>query len=155
MTKWVLGLAFLVAVSWMLLLFPWVQIQDRTLTGAELSDVITLLPALAILTLLISLYGRLARSLRVFAALVLGLSGFLSFTTDFTKSAASISLQESITGLAGESSLATSLPTPLFFGAVQIVAAFMCLVLLRSKTSGNTPKKLDEPDARSLWEGQS
>ena len=120
MTKWVLGVVLLVAISWISLLFPWVQVQDRTLTGAELSDVLTLLPALVILILLISLYGRLVRSLRVFAAFILALSSLLSFTTDFSQSAASIALQESITGLAGESSLAVSLPTPLLFGALPL-----------------------------------
>ena len=155
MTRWVLGVAFLVAFSWTLLLLPWVQIQDQTLTGAELSDVITLLPALAILILLISLYGRLSKSLRVFAAFVLGLSSLLSFTTDFSKSAASIALQESITGLAGESSLAVSLPTPLLFGAVQLTISLMCLMLLRGMPSEKVKKDLDESDPRSLWESQS
>ncbi len=130
MTRWVLGVVLLVALGWILLLLPWVQIQDQTLTGVELSDVITLLPVLAILILLISLYGRLSKSLRVFAAFVLGLSSLLSFTTDFSKSAASIALQESITGLAGESSLVASLPTPLLFGAVQLAICLMCLMLL-------------------------
>lgn len=155
MTRWVLGVTCLVAFSWTLLLLPWVQIQDQTLTGAELSDVITLLPALAILILLISLYGRLSKSLRVFAAFVLGLSSLLSFTTDFSKSAASIALQESITGLAGESSLAVSLPTPLLFGAVQLAICLMCLMLLRGIPSEKVKKDLDESDSRSLWESQS
>ena len=155
MTRWVFGVVLLVALGWILLLLPWVQIQDQTLTGAELSDVITLLPALAILILLISLYGRLAKSLRVFAAFVLGLSGLLSFTTDFSKSAASIALQESITGLAGESSLAVSLPTPLLFGAVQLTISLMCLMLLRGMPSEKVKKDLDESDPRSLWESQS
>lgn len=155
MTRWVLGVAFLVTFSWTLLLLPWVQIQDQTLTGAELSDVITLLPALAILILLISLYGRLSKSLRVFAAFVLGLSSLLSFTTDFSKSAASIALQESITGLAGESSLAVTLPTPLLFGAVQLAICLMCLMLLRGIPSEKVKNDLDESDSRSLWESQS
>ncbi len=155
MTRWVFGVVLLVALGWILLLLPWVQIQDQTLTGAELSDVITLLPALAILILLISLYGRLSKSLRVFAAFVLGLSGLLSFTTDFSKSAASIALQESITGLAGESSLAVSLPTPLLFGAVQLTISLMCLMLLRGMPSEKVKKDLDESDPRSLWESQS
>ena len=155
MTRWVFGVVLLVALGWILLLLPWVQIQDQTLTGAELSDVITLLPALAILILLISLYGRLSKSLRVFAAFVLGLSGLLSFTTDFSKSAASIALQESITGLAGESSLAVSLPTPLLFGAVQLTISLMCLMLLRGTPNKKVKKDLDESDPRSLWESQS
>ena len=155
MTKWVLGVVLVVALSWILLLLPWVQIQDQTLTGAELTDLITLLPALAILVLLISLYGRLSRSLRVFAAFILGLSSLMSFTTDFSKSAASIALQESITGLAGESSLAVSLPTPLLFGAVQLAISLMCLMLLRDKPSEKTKKDLNESDSRGLWESQS
>ncbi len=155
MTKWVLGVVLLVAISWISLLFPWVQVQDRTLTGAELSDVLTLLPALVILILLISLYGRLVRSLRVFAAFILGLSSLLSFTTDFSQSAASIALQESITGLAGESSLAVSLPTPLLFGALQLALSLMCLVLLRSIPSEKITKEIDESDPRSIWESQS
>jgi len=155
MTRWVFGVVLLVALGWILLLLPWVQIQDQTLTGAELSDVITLLPALAILILLISLYGRLSKSLRVFAAFVLVLSSLLSFTTDFSKSAASIALQESITGLAGESSLAVSLPTPLLFGAVQLTISLMCLMLLRGMPNKKVKKDLDESDPRSLWESQS
>lgn len=154
MTRWVLGVCLFVGISWSLLLLPWVQVQDRTLTGAELSDIVTLLPALAILTLLISLYGRLTRALRVFAALVLGLTGFLSLSTDFSISAASIALQESITGLAGESSLAVALPTPLVFGVAQIFASFMCIALLKGKVSKHVTRNLDEPDARSLWESQ-
>ena len=155
MTRWVFGVVLLVALGWTLLLLPWVQIRDQSLTGAELSDVITLLPALAILILLISLYGRLSKSLRVFAAFVLGLSSLLSFTTDFSKSAASIALQESITGLAGESSLAVSLPTPLLFGAVQLAICLMCLMLLRGTPNKKVKKDLDESDPRSLWESQS
>jgi hypothetical protein len=139
----------------MLLLLPWLQVSDNSLSGAELSELLTLLPTVAILILLISLYGRLVRSLRVFAALVLGFSSVLSFTTDFSKAAASIQLQESLTGISGESSLAQVLLTPVVFGSSQIIGCLMCLALLKTYGDRKTKDSHPETDSRTIWESQN
>lgn len=154
MNRWTLLLTLFIAASWSLLLLPWVAVGEQSLTGAEISDLSTLLPALAILMLLISLYGKLARTLRVFAATVLGLGAFLALTTDFSNAAASIALQESITGVAGENSLGESLGTSIVFGASQIFAGLLCLALLRVPASRKQRFDAPELDSRGLWESQ-
>ncbi|MFM1994183.1 MAG: hypothetical protein RL537_872 [Actinomycetota bacterium] len=155
MAKWTLLVVLYIGASWMLLLLPWLQVSDNSLSGAELSELLTLLPTVAILILLISLYGRLVRSLRVFAALVLGFSSVLSFTTDFSKAAASIQLQESLTGISGESSLAQVLLTPVVFGSSQIIGCLMCLALLKTYGDRKTKDSHPETDSRTIWESQN
>ena len=155
MNKWTVFLAIFIAGTWSLLLLPWVVVGELTLTGAELSDVLAILPAIAILILLISLYGRLSRTLRIMAAVVLGVSAYLALSTDFEYTAASISLQESITGIAGEDSLGKTLETSLIFGAGQLIAALLSLGLLRASSSVKKRFESMELDARGLWESQS
>lgn len=155
MNKWTVFLAIFIAGTWSLLLLPWVVVGELTLTGTELSDVLAVLPAIAILILLISLYGRLSRTLRIMAAVVLGVSAYLALSTDFAYTAASIALQESITGVAGEDSLGQSLETSLIFGASQLMAALLSLALLRASSSAKKRSENMELDARGLWESQS
>lgn len=155
MNRWTLLLSFFVAATWSLLLLPWVAVGELTLTGAELSDVLTVLPAIAILMLLISLYGRLSRILRFLAALILGLGAYLAISTDFANTAASIALQESITGVAGEDSLGKSLETSVIFAASQLIAGLLCLALLGVPNSQKRHSESTEMDARGLWESQS
>ncbi len=155
MAKWTLLVVLYIGASWMLLLLPWLQVSDNSLSGAELSELLTLLPAVAILILLISLYGRLVRSLRVFAALVLVFCALLSFTTDFAKAAASIELQESLTGISGENSLAQALLTPVVFGSSQIIGSLMCLALLKTFRDRRTKDSHPETDSRTIWEDQN
>jgi glucan phosphoethanolaminetransferase (alkaline phosphatase superfamily) len=145
----------LIAASWSLLLLPWVAVGDQNLTGAELSDLLALLPALAILFLLIALYGRMTRALRVTAAVVLWVGAYLAFSTDFSTVAASIALQESITGIAGESSIGQTLATPTAFGIIQLVLGFLSLALLKTKLGKINRSENYDSDTRGLWESQS
>lgn len=154
MNRWVLLVVLFIAASWSLLLLPWVSIGEGTLTGTEISDLLTLLPALAILMLLISLYGRLARTLRLMSAGILGFSAYLSFSSNFAEAAASIAYQESITGVAGENSLGSALATAIVFAVSQLIASIMCLALLRRSSTHKSKGETLEVDARGLWESQ-
>lgn len=155
MNRWILLLIPFIAASWSLLLLPWVAVGEQTLTGAELSDLSTLLPALAILILLISLYGKLTKLLKLMSVVALWLGAYLALSTDFSTVAASIALQESITGVAGESSLGQSLATSAIFGVSQIVAGILCLALLKVPASRGSRSDNSELDPRGLWESQS
>lgn len=155
MTKVTLLVVLAVSASWATLLLPWVQVGETSLSGAELSDILALLPAIAILILLISLYGRLMRLLQILASVVLGLSAYITLSTDFNESAASVALQESITGLVGESSLGNQLIAPTIFGLSQVVAALLCLSLLAIKPKSRYRAESEELDPRGLWESQS
>lgn len=155
MAKWTLAIVVYAAISWMLLLLPWVQVEATVLTGAELSDILALLPALGVLILLISLYGRFSRILRIMASLVFAAGAYISFTTNFSSSAASIALQESITGIAGDNSLGQLLATPVVFGFSQLIASLLCLGLLKKVAKRRTMSEPTELDARGIWEEQS
>jgi hypothetical protein len=151
---WITVLA--IAGSWLLLLLPWVTIDETTLTGAELSDLLTLAPGLAILILLTSLYGKGVRFLQLFAALALLASGIFAIVSDFSRSPASIQAQEAISGLAGEDGLAQQLATPLIFGLSQLVVALFCLYLLKKPVAmRKSSQTIDDSDPRGIWESQS
>jgi hypothetical protein len=156
MLRWTWFTVLALAGSWLLLLLPWVAINETTLTGAELSDLLTLAPGLAILTLLISLYGKGVRFLQLFAALALLASGSFALVSDFSKSPASIQAQEAISGLAGEDGLAQQLATPLIFGVSQLVVTLLSLYLLKMPVAmRKSSQTIDDSDPRGIWESQS
>jgi hypothetical protein len=156
MTKWTWLIVGAVGLSWSLLLLPWVHVGQQSRTGTELSELLALLPLLAILMFLISLYGKASQVLRIGATTALGFASFVSFTTNFVAAPASVALQESISGIAGEDTLATLGQAHLIFGASQALLAMAGLALMLA----NPPKrarqrKIDESDSRTIWEEQS
>ncbi len=156
MLRWTWITVLAIAGSWLLLLLPWVAINETTLTGAELSDLLTLAPGLAILMLVISLYGKGVRLLQVLAALTLLSSGVFALVSDFSKSPASIQAQEAISGLAGEDGLAQQLATPLFYGLGLLVVSFLCLYLFKMPVAiRKSSQTIDDGDPRGIWESQS
>lgn len=156
MTKWTWIVSLVIGATWSLLLLPWVQISETALTGAELSDLLPLLPGLSVLMLLIALYRRGTRLLQSLSAATLLTSAFLSFTTDFRVSPASIQAQEALSGLAGGAGLATQTINPTLFGLSQIVAATLCIVLLSREPKPRSSDSIkDETDPRGIWESQT
>lgn len=156
MIRWTWIAVLAIAISWLFLLLPWVSIPQTTLTGAELSDLLTLVPGLAILTLLISLYGKGVRFLQLMAGGSLLASGISALATDFARSPVSIQAQEAISGLAGEDGLAVQLVTPQIFGLGQIAGAMLCIYLLRVRvTVRKSLESKEETDPRGIWESQS
>ncbi len=156
MLRWTWITVLAIAGSWLLLLLPWVAINETTLTGAELSDLLTLAPGLASLMLVISLYGKGVRLLQVLAALTLLSSGVFALASDFSKSPASIQAQEAISGLAGEDGLAQQLATSLFYGLGLLVVSFLCLYLFKMPVAiRKSSQTIDDGDPRGIWESQS
>jgi membrane-associated HD superfamily phosphohydrolase len=156
MNKWTLLTVLFIALSWTALLFPWVSVETQTLTGAELSEIIALLPALAILMLLISLYGRGRNLLLASSSLTLAVVVVLSLTTNYESTPASIALQESISGIAGESSLATRNGFYLLFAVLSSFAALSVAGLLFAKPQPKSRQhSKKDNDTRSLWEEQA
>ena len=152
------GIALLVLIlglTWAILLFPWVTITEKTLTGSDISQVLVSLPAIAILMALIALYRKFPRSLMLACAAVMISAAYLAFATDFTVSPASLQLQESVTGLAGESSLGEQTFWPSVFGSFSAISAVMSLWV--SFLPVSTKSRVDEPrsdDSRSIWDEQ-
>lgn len=152
------GIALLVLIlgmTWAILLLPWVTITEKTLTGSDISQVLVSLPAIAILMALIALYRKFPRSLMLACAAVMISAAYLAFATDFTVSPASLQLQESVTGLAGESSLGEQTFWPSVFGSFSAISAVMSLWV--SFLPVSTKSRVDEPrsdDSRSIWDEQ-
>lgn len=156
MSRWTWIATVVIGASWTLLLLPWVRVSDASLSGAELSDLLALLPGLSVLMLLIALYGRGAKVLHTMSAATLLVSAFIAFSTDFRTSPASIQVQESLSGLAGDAGLATQTIAPTFFGLSQGFAAALCLFLLTRKPGVKSENfSSDETDPRGIWESQS
>ncbi|CAB4539043.1 MAG: hypothetical protein F2536_00565 [Actinobacteria bacterium] len=156
MNRWTFLVILFIGASWTTLLFPWVVVEAESLTGAELSELIALLPALAVLMLLISLYGKARRFLLAAASMTLALVVALSLSTNFAISPASVLLQESISGIAGESSLATQNGFYLAFAALNAIASISVLALFFMKPQKRDPRaKIKHTDSRSLWEEQA
>lgn len=156
MRRGILLLALSFAVTWSVLLFPWIEVQGQALTGAVLSQLLVTLPGVAILILLIALYGKLTRFLILTAGVtMLGAAAFALFD-DFVRAPASLLLQESLTGIAGESSLGVETLWPIVFSIMAIGSAFASVIVARlpfEQRSG-----VDEPsdnDARALWDDQT
>lgn len=149
----VLILAF--GITWSTLLLPWVDIDSQTLTGAELSQVLVSLPGVAILMALIALYRKFPRVLILASGSVMLFSTFLAVSTNFSFAPASLQLQESITGLAGESTLGSQTFWPLIFAVLSGLSGLLSLWVATLPVSSKV--RVDEPgvnDARSIWDEQ-
>lgn len=155
MARGIALLVLLLGVTWSMLLLPWVSIEEKTLTGSDISQVLVSLPAIAILMALIALYRKFPRSLVLACAAVMISASYLAFATDFTLSPASLQMQESVTGLAGESSLGEQTLWPSVFGSLSAISALMSLWVSFLPVSSKS--RVDEPrsdDSRSIWDEQ-
>lgn len=154
------GIASLVlgySLTWSILLTSWTVIGDKSLTGVELSQTLTLLPAIAILIALIALYRKFPRLLTVLSGLVMALAGVLAITTNFLRLPAALALQESLTGIAGDSSLGTATVFPTVYAILALVsfvaAIFVSRLHFSKRPSIDDDKGLD--DLRGVWDQQS
>lgn len=155
MARGIALLVLLLGITWSMLLLPWVSIEEKTLTGSDISQVLVSLPAIAILMALIALYRKFPRSLMLACAAVMISASYLAFATDFTLSPASLQIQESVTGLAGESSLGEQTFWPSVFGSLSAISALMSLWVSFLPVSSKS--RVDEPrsdDSRSIWDEQ-
>ena len=152
------GIAVLVlfyGLTWSFLLLPWLMVGERALTGAELSQVLVSLPAVAILMALIALYRKFPRALILASVASMLLAALIAVLSDFSFAPASLELQESVTGIAGETSLGTPTFWPYVFTATSVVSILLGIWVASLPVS--TSVKVDEPganDLRSIWDEQ-
>jgi phosphoglycerol transferase MdoB-like AlkP superfamily enzyme len=156
MRKGILVLALSFAVTWSVLLFPWIEVQGQGLTGADLNQLLVTLPGIAILISLIALYGKLTRFLVLIAGVTMLVAAAFALVNDFIQAPASLLLQESLTGIAGESSLGIETLWPIVFSIMAIGSALASLIVARLPFEQSSA--VDEPrdnDARTLWDDQT
>ena len=152
------GIAVLVlfyGLTWSFLLLPWLMVGERALTGAELSQVLVSLPAVAILMALIALYRKFPRALILASVGSMLLAALIAVLSDFSFAPASLELQESVTGIAGETSLGTPTFWPYVFTATSVVSILLGIWVASLPVS--TRVRVDEPganDVRSIWDEQ-
>jgi hypothetical protein len=152
------GIAVLVlfyGLTWSFLLLPWLMVGERALTGAELSQVLVSLPAVAILMALIALYRKFPRALILASVASMLLAALIAVLSDFSFAPASLELQESVTGIAGETSLGTPTFWPYVFTATSVVSILLGIWVASLPVS--TRVRVDEPganDVRSIWDEQ-
>lgn len=140
---------------WSFLLLPWVLVKEQSLTGAELNQILVSLPAVAILMALIALYRKIPRALVLSSGAAMLIATSVAALSDFSLAPASLELQESVTGLAGESTLGEQTLWPMVFAIACGISALLSVWVATLPVSARA--KVDEPganDARAIWDEQ-
>jgi hypothetical protein len=104
---------------------------------------------------LIALYRIFPRALIVASVASMLLAALIAVFTDFSLAPASLELQESITGVAGESSLGAQTLWPYIFATTSGVSILLGIWVASLPVS--TRVRVDEPganDVRSIWDEQ-
>ena len=157
MTRSVLILLLLIGAWWSLLLTDWVVVDGQGIIGADLNQTMALLPAVAALSLLISLYRKLPKLLVAVGAVTIGLTSSIALFGGLASSPAVIEAREQVSGIAGggDVSIATS-PVIAIFGIIgfALLLATASLIFLKPRRTASTgePRELD---SRDLWDEQS
>ena len=157
MAKGIAGLVLAYGLTWLLLVTDWVLVGEASLTGAELNQTLTLLPAISMLTALIALYRKFPRFLLIASGLIMGVAGYLGFTLDFEEVPASLALQESMTGIAGGSALAEVTVFPTVFSIAAIACSLLAIAVstMRFSTRPRVDEVSSADDVRGIWDEQS
>lgn len=156
----------LAAVWWSTILFEWAEISDPhsagvslTLTGSELSQTLTLMPAIVILVAMIARYRKIPNQIMFFAALVGFGAAYLAFTLNAAATPAAVEGLENLTGIAGVIGAQSLTLGPLSYSLLAIVVAGMSVMSALSapgeKESRPRSDNEDPSDPRSIWDSQS
>lgn len=144
---------------------PWMQVGTEEFTGGQLIPALNLLPAICITAVFISMYGKLTRTLLIMVAVILGLSLFISMSSNLEQSAVVVSELERLSGILNpESHLAG---VEVFSGwakyaAIAVNGLSLILTLwniLGRSAASQPPGAVSTPaaeinDNRSLWDEQ-
>ena len=157
MTKAVLVLLLLIGAWWSLLLLEWVAVDKSGIIGAELNQTMALLPAVAALAVLMSLYRKMPRLLVALGSMALAATSAIALLGDLATSPAVIEAREQVSGIAGGGAVALELsPVIYVFSFSGFALAIAAALLIFLKPGGRSVESVNQDlDARDLWDEQS
>ena len=157
MTRAVLVLLLLVGAWWSLLLVEWVAVDSSGIIGADLNQTMALLPAVAALAVLMSLYRKMPRLLVALGSLAIAATSAIALLGDLASSPAVIEAREQVSGIAGGGAVALEMsPVIYVFGLCGLALALAAALLIFGKPGGRSVEtENQETDARDLWDEQS
>ena len=157
MTKAVLVLLLLIGAWWSLLLLEWVAVDKSGIIGAELNQTMALLPAVAALAVLMSLYRKMPRLLVALGSMAIAATSAIALLGDLATSPAVIEAREQVSGIAGGGAVALELsPVIYVFSFSGFALAIAATLLIFLKPAGRSVESVNQDlDARDLWDEQS
>ena len=157
MTKAVLVLLLLIGAWWSLLLLEWVAVDKSGIIGAELNQTMALLPAVAALAVLMSLYRKMPRLLVALGSMAIAATSAIALFGDLATSPAVIEAREQVSGIAGGGAVALELsPVIYVFAFSGFALAIAAALLIFLKPAGRSVESVNQDlDARDLWDEQS
>ena len=157
MTRAVLLLLLLIGAWWSLLLIEWVIVEDTGIIGAELNQTMALLPAVAALAVLMSLYRKMPRFLVALGSLSIAATSVIALLGDLTSTPAVIQAKEQVSGIAGGGAVALVLSPVIYVFAISGFAlAVMAALLVFVRPAGRSVEaETQDLDSRDLWDEQS
>lgn len=157
MTRAVLVLLLLVGAWWSLLLLEWVAVDSSGIIGAELNQTMALLPAIAALAVLMSLYRKMPRLLVALGSMAIAATSAIALLGDLATSPAVIEAREQVSGIAGGGAVALELsPVIYVFAFSGFALAIAAALLIFLKTGGRSVESVNQDlDPRDLWDEQS
>ena len=157
MTRAVLVLLLLVGAWWSLLLLEWVAVDSSGIIGAELNQTMALLPAVAALAVLMSLYRKMPRLLVALGSMAIAATSAIAVLGDLATSPAVIQSREQVSGIAGGGAVALAVSPVIYVFAISGFAlAVMAALLVFFRPAGRSVEsETQNLDSRDLWDEQS
>lgn len=153
------------AIWWSTVLFEWAKITDPHsaevsfgLSGSELSQTLTLLPAIVILIALIARYQKVPNQIMFLASAVALWASYSAFTLNAASTPAAVEGLENLTGIAGVVGSQSLTFGPLTYSLLAIVIAglsFMAGLAGKQVKNPLVDRGAEPDDPRSLWDSQS
>ena len=150
-------LLLLIGAWWSLLLLEWVAVDSSGIIGAELNQTMALLPAVAALAVLMSLYRKMPRLLVALGSMAIAATSAIALLGDLATSPAVIEAREQVSGIAGGGAVALELsPVIYVFAFAGFTLAIAAALLIFLKPGGRSVESVNQDlDARDLWDEQS
>ena len=150
-------LLLLIGAWWSLLLLEWVAVDSSGIIGAELNQTMALLPAVAALAVLMSLYRKMPRLLVALGSMAIAATSAIALLGDLATSPAVIEAREQVSGIAGGGAVALELsPVIYVFAFSGFALAIAAALLIFLKPGGRSVESVNQDlDARDLWDEQS
>ena len=157
MTRAVLVLLLLIGAWWSLLLLEWVAVDSNGIIGAEINQTMALLPAVAALAVLMSLYRKMPRLLVTLGSMAIAATSAIALLGDLATSPAVIQAREQVSGIAGGGPVAlVTSPVIYVFAISGFALAVMAALLVFVRPAGRSVEaETQDLDSRDLWDEQS